>query len=366
MFIQFPFPKKETFVRFLLPLIVCIPLTTYAQLKPCASLYKTYKDNREKNPTLAYESATEFLKRCPNRDPDLKKWTDAYEKAAYDLQTPQTAPLPTNPAPSTRTEKNESQLPLTNVVAGRYHALVIGNDSYQYVPRLKTAVADARVIDSILREQYGFETKLLLNASRQEIFLAISYYRRNVEANDNLLVYYAGHGHFDRETEKAYWLPVDARSEDAANWISADDITSNIRAVPARHVLVVSDSCYSGTIDRGLGLGASTASALSERNRFLQKMMAGKSRTLMASGGNEPVSDGGGDGHSVFGRVFLTGLTRIDKNSFTASELFRDFVQERVAGAANQTPEYNPLRNSGHESGDFVFIRRKSQGTTQP
>jgi len=141
----------------------------------------------------------------------------------------------------------------------------------------------------------------------------------------------------------------------SANWISADDITSNLRAVPARHILIVSDSCYSGTIHRGLGL---TATETTERDRFLQKMLTGKSRTLMASGGNEPVSDGGGDGHSVFGRMFLTGLTKMEKSSFTASELFRDFVQERVAGRANQTPEYNPLRNSGHESGDFVFIRK--------
>jgi hypothetical protein len=96
-------------------------------------------------------------------------------------------------------------------------------------------------------------------------------------------------------------------------------------------------------------------------------MLAGKSRTLMASGGNEPVSDGGGDGHSVFGRVFLTGLAQMDKGTFTASELFRDFVQERVAGKANQTPEYNPLRNSGHESGDFVFVRKvKRVSNTNP
>lgn|GEM_PF-5113598 len=356
------FPKylpvtKGRFMKVFLLLLFCFSAATYAQPKPCASLYKTYKDNRIDNPTLAYESAIEFLKRCPNTDRDLKKWTDAYEKAAYDPPARQNEPVPADPSP-TRAEQSESQVPLTRVATGRYHALVIGNDSYQYVPRLKTAVADARVIESVLREQYGFETKLLLNASRQAIFLAISHYRRNAESNDSLLVYYAGHGYFDREADKAYWLPVDARREDGANWISADDITSNIKAVPAKHILIVSDSCYSGTIQRGLGLGAPEKAERSERDRFLQKMLGGKSRTLMASGGNEPVSDGGGDGHSVFGRFFLTGLARMERNSFTASELFRDFIQERVAGRANQTPEYNPLRNSGHESGDFVFIRK--------
>lgn len=328
----------------------------HGQLKECASLYKTYKDNRTTNPTLAYESAKEFLKRCPNSDPDLKKWTDAYEKDALTPSAQQSEPAQ-GTAASLPTGRDQSlaDSSLANVIVGRYYALVIGNNSYQFVPHLKTAVADARVIESTLREQFGFQTKLLLNATRQEIFQAISYYRQNAVSSDNLLVYYAGHGHFDRDAEKAYWLPVDARREDAANWISADDITSNLKAVPARHVLIVSDSCYSGTIYRGLGLAATETV---ERDRFIKKMMAGKSRTLMSSGGNEPVSDGGGDGHSVFGRVFLNGLAKIERASFTASELFRAFVQEQVAGNANQTPEYNPLRNSGHEDGDFVFIRK--------
>jgi hypothetical protein len=327
--------------------------SAHAQLKPCASLYKAYKDNRDTNPTLAYESAIEFLKRCPNSDLELKKWTNAYEKDAH--QPPAAEPKP-SPA-AVRTEPSETQSVTANLDAGRYYALVIGNNSYQYLPRLQTAVADARVIDSILREVYGFETKLLLDAGRRDIFQAISYYRQRLDLNDNLLVYYGGHGYFDREADKAYWLPVDARREDSANWVSADDITSNIRAIPARHVLVVSDSCYSGTIYRGLGL---TAGEVAERDRFLQKMQSGKSRMLMASGGNEPVADGGGDGHSVFARVLLTGLTKMDRNVFTGAELFRDFVQERVAGKANQTPEYNPLRNSGHESGDFVFVRKQT------
>jgi peroxiredoxin len=244
---------------------------------------------------------------------------------------------------------------ISNTASGRFYALVIGNNAYQSVPSLKTAGADARAVDNTLRERFGFETKLLLNATRQDILSAISYYRRVLDQNDSLLIYYAGHGYFDRDADKAYWLPTDARREDNANWISADDITSNIRAVPAKHVLIVSDSCYSGTIYRSLELSLSEPTA---REKFVQKMVSGKSRTLMASGGNEPVADGGGGEHSVFAKAFLLGLNEMGQDQFTASELFRDFVQERVAGGANQTPEYNPLRNSGHESGDFVFMRK--------
>jgi hypothetical protein len=80
----------------------------------------------------------------------------------------------------------------------------------------------------------------------------------------------------------------------------------------------------------------------------------------MASGGDEPVADGGGGNHSVFANALLRGLKEMDKGQFTAAELFRYHVEEAVGGRANQTPEYNPLRNSGHENGDFIFVRSRA------
>lgn len=243
--------------------------------------------------------------------------------------------------------------------AGRYYALIIGNNAYQYVPSLRTAESDAKALEQILRERYGFETKLLLNAKREQIIVTLNEYRRKVELNSNLLIYYAGHGYNDTEVEKAYWLPVDARKEDNANWISADDITVNVKGIRARHVLVVSDSCYSGTIARGVEFLLVRSMEPMGRDRYLIKMSNGKSRTLMASGGNEPVDDDGSGGHSVFANALLTGLMQMDRDIFSTEELYYSFIREVVTGKSNQTPEYDPIRNSGHESGDFVFIRKR-------
>lgn len=249
------------------------------------------------------------------------------------------------------------------VAVGRYHALVIGNNAYIGLPRLKTAEADAREVAALLKEAYGFETKLLLNATRQQITSALNSYRRELGTDASLLVYYAGHGVNDKEADKAYWLPVDAQLNDTSNWIIADEITTGIRVIPARHVLVVSDSCYSGTLTRELPMPVTANTAL--RQQWLQKMHAGRSRTLMASGGNEPVADGGGGGkHSVFASALLRGLRQMEKEQFTAAELFREYVEVSVAGGAEQTPEYSPLRNSGHDSGDFVFARVKNAELT--
>lgn len=243
-------------------------------------------------------------------------------------------------------------------VGGRYFALVIGNNRYPNLPvdrQLKTAIKDAQEITKLLVGDYGFETKLLLDAKRAEIIKSLNEYRRILRPDDNLLIYYAGHGYYDNATEKAYWLPADAEVSDNANWIIADDVTANVKAIPARHILIISDSCYSGTLTRAAAAKLGTPA---ERDRYLDKMRGGVARILMASGGNEPVADGGGSGHSVFARALLDGMRRISEQVFTAEELFHQYVREMVAGKSEQTPEYNPLRNSGHEAGDFVFVRK--------
>jgi WD40 repeat protein/uncharacterized caspase-like protein len=240
--------------------------------------------------------------------------------------------------------------------SGKYVALLIGNNAYQHLNQLKTAINDAEKVAGLLRESYGFETKVLLNATREKIISAINEHRRSLTDQDHLLIYYAGHGFFDRDVSKAYWLPVDARDTDNANWISADDVTTNIRGIRARHILIISDSCYSGAIVRENPIRLTTPA---ERERYIEKMMEGTSRILMASGGAEPVEDGGGGGHSVFANALLRGLRQMDMPMFTAEELFFRFVKEPVAGKSDQTPEYSPIRNSGHDAGDFVFIRRK-------
>jgi uncharacterized caspase-like protein len=240
----------------------------------------------------------------------------------------------------------------------RYFALVIGNNDYRYTVHLRTAVSDAQQIERVLKTQYGFTTELLVNATRDQILGAMNRYRKSLPAGSAFLLYYAGHGYFDKETGRAYWLPVDARTTENTNWISADDITANVRAIPARQVLVISDSCYSGALSREVAM---TPTPATDRARFLEVLRArGPSRILLASGGNEPVADAGGTGnHSVFASAVLRGLENPPAAQFTVEELFIGYVREAVAGRSGQVPECSPLRNSGHDSGSFIFERKK-------
>ncbi len=79
--------------------------------------------------------------------------------------------------------------------------------------------------------------------------------------------------------------------------------------------------------------------------------------SFIPSGGHEPVSDIGGKGHSIFAEAFIMGLKDIEQSEFAAEELYYQHIKERVAGNAEQTPEYNIIRNSGHYGGDFIFNR---------
>ncbi len=241
---------------------------------------------------------------------------------------------------------------------GAYYALVIGIANYQHLPKLVTPVSDANEVEKILRVTYGFKTQFLPDATRDQILEALDHDRRTLGVDDSLLIYYAGHGFYDKLEEQAYWAPVDAGQDTYAHWIIATEVTSRAKAIPARHVLVVSDSCYSGKLARSFD---PTAVAADARAPFITRMLQEKSRDLMSSGGNEPVSDidaPGRGNHSVFANALIRGLKQMAFDKFSAAELFDQYVRVQVPGRSAQMPEYTAIRDSGHEGGDFVFLRK--------
>ncbi len=240
---------------------------------------------------------------------------------------------------------------------GHYYALIIGINDYQYLPHLLTPHNDAQEVASVLSDQYGFKTQVLLdaNATHDQIIMALEGYKKSLSESDNLLIYYAGHGTYDRQMDEAYWAPIDAGKDTYARWVMATVITETAKMVPARHVLVISDSCYSGMLTRDVRLADT-----SDRANYFNKMLQTKSRDVMASGGDEPVADGDAPGHfanhSVFANVLLQNLSQFEVDQFTAEQLFVQ-VKEQVGGRSKQIPHYDAIRDSNHEGGDFVFVR---------
>jgi hypothetical protein len=235
-----------------------------------------------------------------------------------------------------------------NANFGNYRALVIGIDNYKSVTPLKTAVNDARAVADLLTKSYGFQVKLLLDATRNQMLDAFDDLRRELKEDDNLIIYYAGHGYLDTDSDRGFWLPADADGNRRANWLSNGDIADTVRAIRAKHVMVVADSCYAGTLTRNLAV---EMSALDDLSRLAQK----RARTALVSGGLEPVEDAGGAGHSIFAMAFLDAL-QSNTGIADMSGLFSS-IRRKVLVASQQTPQYGDIRQTGHEGGDFIFVK---------
>jgi len=238
---------------------------------------------------------------------------------------------------------------LAKIDFGRYQALVIGNDDYRHIRHLKTAANDARAVGRLLRKAYGYQVTYLINAGRKEIIDEMSRLRRRLTPRDNLLIYYARHGWLDKDANRGYWLPVDAERNSSANWISTGTISDFLKAMEAKHVIVVADSCYSGTLSRAVKLTVPTS-------EYLRRIAGKRARVALTSGGVEPVLDNGRQGHSVFASAFLEAL-KANQGVLEGARLF-DQIRQPVILNAPQTPEYSDIRQTGHEGGDFLFIKR--------
>ena len=164
---------------------------------------------------------------------------------------------------------------------------------------MKTAKNDAQTVANILKTNYGFQVTLLLDAKRADILSMFAKLREKLSGRDNLLIYYAGHGFLDKEGDEGYWLPVDATKNNEVNWISNASITTQLKAMEAKHVLIIADSCYSGRLGRDVHIQRRTPDYYA---RIAQK----RARSVIASGGLEPVIDSGGkENHSIFASAII-------------------------------------------------------------
>jgi hypothetical protein len=242
----------------------------------------------------------------------------------------------------------------TAPAVGNYHALVIGNNQYQHLSSLQTAVNDATKLANTLRSDYGFEVTLLTDVGREQIVSSLDRLRAQLTPADNLLIYYAGHGYLDQETGRGYWLPVDARRETQAQWIANTTLSDTLKGMKAKHVMVVADSCYAGALVRAVSVVALPSGP--SRAQHLDELAQKRSRTALVSGGLEPVEDGLGGDHSVFAKALLDVL-KDNRGTIEGERLFMQ-IQRPVMLEANQTPQYSDIRFAGHEGGDFLFIRK--------
>lgn len=234
----------------------------------------------------------------------------------------------------------------------------IGINEYQDFPNLHNAVKDVNDLIGLLREKYDLDADHVItlfnqDAARDHIIDQLHDLIKKVAPADKLLLYYSGHGHLEAGTGLAYWIPQDAKRNRSSSYIPNSTIRDYIKAINSLHTLLISDSCFSGSLFVR-GINRSTAA--------LEELERRRSRWGLVSGRHdEEVYDGEPGANSPFAAGILKVLSRNAQPKLNVARL-ADQVMEMTRANYRQLPEGNPLYDVGHEGGQYVFHLLAGEG----
>ncbi|MCX6300877.1 MAG: caspase family protein [Bacteroidia bacterium] len=236
------------------------------------------------------------------------------------------------------------------IAKGKYYALLIGINEYQSdeISDLDNPVKDAESLFNVLLSKYTFEKDhviFLKNPTRGEIIMAFDNFKKKLTPNDNLLIFYAGHGNWDEKGKVGYWLPSDALKSNSVNWYSNSSLRDDIGSIQTKHTILIADACFSGAIFK-------SRAAFTDTPRGIEKLYELSSRKAITSGILQEVPD-----ESMFIKYLVE---RLDENEerFLPSEILFSSFKQAVMNNSPNVPQYGVIQNVGDEGGDFIFIRK--------
>jgi hypothetical protein len=226
----------------------------------------------------------------------------------------------------------------------KYYGLIIGIDHYA-----DESIPDAEKIYQAIVAHYIFEEEnifMLRDATRGELIQALDDLAHQVTSDDNLLIFYAGHGWWDEEANNGYWLPSDADSHVKTNWFRNSALVDYLKEINTRHTLLIADACFGGSIFK-------TRAAFPSREKAYEKLYELPSRKAMTSGTLTEVPD-----RSSFTRFLVERLNENTDTYISSEQLFSSF-RIAVINNSDAIPQYGEIGNVGDQGGDFIFIRRR-------
>ncbi|MDP1818121.1 MAG: caspase family protein [Leadbetterella sp.] len=238
---------------------------------------------------------------------------------------------------------------------GINHFIGIGIDTYVNCPNLHNCVLDISAIIELLQNKYGFLPKNIKTIYNKEctktnIFNTLKSYVEKLSLDDNLIIFISGHGYYEKSIDEGYFIPHDVGFKDYLSLgVSNTELLRFVRNIKSRHIFLIMDSCFSGSLfgDARAGL---------DRYKYLP------SRWALTSGRrDEKVSDGVPGKHSPFAFSLLNFLTHVEISEIRVTELI-DHVKHNVDG---QMPDGRRLANVGDDGGEFVlynsnFVKKTS------
>jgi hypothetical protein len=129
------------------------------------------------------------------------------------------------------------------------YAIFFATDKYDNWGDLVNPVFDSHTIADELRENFGFEVEVIENPTPEIVFEKIlEYSQKTYKPQDQLMVFFAGHGHFDEAFGEGYIVATNSLSNDPSrtSYISHNRLRSVINNIPTQHTLLVMDACFGG------------------------------------------------------------------------------------------------------------------------
>ena len=242
--------------------------------------------------------------------------------------------------------------------SGKDYALLFATDSYEEWEKLANPVSDAQAIAEELRDSYGYEVDVVLDATQERILTKLyDYANRRYLADDQLFVFFAGHGQFDEVTKMGYVVAADSARAGAdlvrKSYISHSEIRDRLDAIPCGHVLLAMDVCFGGTFDRTVALrgGGDDLYGAISKSEFIRRKLKFRTRKYVTSGGKTYVPDGRPGQHSPFAARFLEAL-----RSYGGLDGILTYG-EMIAAVEGASPQPMAGDFGSNEPGsDFVFI----------
>ncbi|HUX97621.1 MAG TPA: caspase family protein [Bacteroidales bacterium] len=233
---------------------------------------------------------------------------------------------------------------------GKYYALIIGINDYidPNINSLDYCIRDAQAFYTSLTSFYTFEqgnVKFLENATMSDIVNSLDYFAKIVKPTDSFLIFYAGHGVWNANSETGFWLPSDARKNSTLNWFRNSALRDYLREVNSKHTLLITDACFAGSIFK-------TRAAFSDADLAVNKLYELPSRKAMTSGTLTEVPD-----QSAFLK-YMTERLNSNKEKYLSSEQLFSSFRIAVINNSNVIPQYGEIKDVGDEGGDFIFIHK--------
>jgi len=276
-------------------------------------------------------------------------------------------------------KRPQNQPDMPDIVYRKGWALIIGIDKYPNLPQyqLNWSVADAEAFANLLSSKFGFEKDnitILKNeqATKANIMEKLNSYAdtKLVSHEDCVLFYFSGHGQtvsLPRGSgEMGFIIPYDAKISDLSDepnlaeyrqyCIDMNELNNAAKTIPAKHIIFIVDSCYSGLV-----LNSTRGFFNTNIPRYLSRVASAETQQMITAGGKGELSEERPDlGHGVFTYKLLKGLDEDladtnDDGIITGTELstyLMSAVQEMTDG--KQNPRYGRANE-----GEFLFIPQK-------